>query len=167
MLRDAETGDWIGTFAGHKGAVWSCRLDPAGLLAGTASGDFSVQVWDAVTGKTLWEFPHKHIVKTLDFSEDSTRLATGGHEGLLRIYNLTSNEVEQQTPLTIPQRPDKVRTHMNILRNVCIHHAVANIIRMDHSIHNFFIMGLTFLFFFMFACETLRVLANDHVVRFW
>lgn len=107
MLRDAETGDWIGTFAGHKGAVWSCRLDPAGLLAGTASGDFSVQVWDAVTGKTLWEFPHKHIVKTLDFSEDSTRLATGGHEGLLRIYNLTSNEVEQQTPLTIPQRPDK------------------------------------------------------------
>ena len=40
MLRDATTGDWIGTFAGHKGAVWSCRLDPAALLAGTASGAF-------------------------------------------------------------------------------------------------------------------------------
>ena len=42
MLRDAATGDWIGTFAGHKGAVWSCRLDPAALLAGTASGKYGL-----------------------------------------------------------------------------------------------------------------------------
>ena len=45
-------------FAGHKGAVWSCRLDPAALLAGTASGDFSARVWDAITGAPLYDFPH-------------------------------------------------------------------------------------------------------------
>jgi len=89
MLRDGVTGNWIGTFMGHKGAVWCCRLDRSGSLAATASGDFSVKVWDAITGKSLWEFPHNHIVKTCDFSPDSSRLATGGHEGLLRIYNLT------------------------------------------------------------------------------
>lgn len=44
MVRDGLTGDWIGTFAGHKGAVWSCRMDPKGVLAATASGDFSVKV---------------------------------------------------------------------------------------------------------------------------
>lgn len=97
-MRDACSGDWIGTWVGHKGAVWSCRLDPMGLLAATASGDFSVKVWDAITGEALWDFPHKHIVKTCDFSPDSSRLATGGHEGLLRIYNLP-----EPTPLVIPQ----------------------------------------------------------------
>jgi serine-threonine kinase receptor-associated protein len=89
MMRDGTTGDWIGTFAGHKGAVWSCQLDPSGSLAATASGDFSVQVWDAITGQSLWQFPHKHIVKTCDFTPNSKRLATGGHEGLVRVYDLT------------------------------------------------------------------------------
>lgn len=102
MLRDGTSGDWIGTFNGHKGAVWSCRMDPKGLLAATASGDFSVKVWDAITGAALWEFPHKHIVKCVDFSADSKRLATGGHEGLLRIYTLPDTE-----PQVIPQDKSK------------------------------------------------------------
>jgi serine-threonine kinase receptor-associated protein len=73
-----------------------------GLLAATASGDFSVKVWDAITGDALWEFPHKHIVKTCDFSPDSSLLATGGHEGLLRIYTLP-----EPTPQVIPQDSKK------------------------------------------------------------
>lgn len=106
MIRDASSGDWIGTFSGHKGAVWSCRLDPLALLAGTASGDFSVQVWDAITGQSLYSFPHKHVVKTLDWSLDSKRLATGGHEGVLRVYDITQPKKE---PLMFVQSPKEVR----------------------------------------------------------
>ncbi len=97
MLRDGQSGDWIGTFQGHKGAVWSCQMDPSGSLAATASGDFSVQVWDGITGQSLVELPHQHIVKSCVFSQDSKRLATGGKEALLRVYDLTKLLLEKNT----------------------------------------------------------------------
>jgi len=72
-------------------------------LAATASGDFSVKVFDAITGSEVWTFPHGHIVKSVDFSPDSSKLATAGHEGILRIYDLRRPD---DAPLEIPQ-PNK------------------------------------------------------------
>ena len=75
MLRDASSGDWIGTFKGHKGAVWSAKLCGEARLAATGSGDFSAKVWDAVTGACLATLDHKHVVKCVDFSGDRRALA--------------------------------------------------------------------------------------------
>lgn len=123
MVRDGTTGDWIGTFAGHKGAVWSCRMDPTGNLAATASGDFSVQVWDAITGKSWRTFPHKHIVKTVDFSPDSRLIVTGGHEGLVRIFNLQdeeSSEPQMEFPLAESNNKKVMISKANWLTNTIL-----------------------------------------------
>lgn len=107
MLRNGETGDWIGTFEGHKGAVWSCCLDKHALRAASASADFSAKLWDALTGDVLHSFDHKHIVRACAFSEDTNLLLTGGFEKILRIFDLNRPDAP---PREIDSSPGSVRT---------------------------------------------------------
>lgn len=96
MLRDGETGDWIGTFEGHNGAVWWAALNRGATMAATVSGDFTAKVWDATTGNEWYTFKHNHIVRTVDWSADSTCLATGGKEALIRLFDLGRPDAEPQ-----------------------------------------------------------------------
>ncbi|KAE8454677.1 hypothetical protein EG329_000300 [Mollisiaceae sp. DMI_Dod_QoI] len=89
MLRDGVTGDWIGTFFGHKGAVYQARLSPDANTAATASADFTAKVWDTHSGEALFTFQHGHIVRAVAFPHESNSLlATGGMEKKLRLFDL-------------------------------------------------------------------------------
>lgn len=93
MLRE-WTGDWVGTFLGHKGAVWSTKLSLDGSRAASGSADFTAKIWDAYSGHCLHSFPHNHIVRSVALSPPALRLLTGGQEKLVRIFDLARPDAE-------------------------------------------------------------------------
>ena len=108
MLRQGDTGDWIGTFEGHKGAGWGVALSGDARRAASGAADFMAKVWDAAAGEEVHSFQHQHIVKCVAFSPDGSLLATGSNEKLLRIYDLNSPSSE----------PFVIQGHTSGLRHV-------------------------------------------------
>ncbi|KAJ1886006.1 hypothetical protein LPJ66_009843 [Kickxella alabastrina] len=108
ILRDGSTGDWLGTFLGHKGAVWSAVLNTDTTKAVTASADYTAKVWDAINGTELISLPHEHIVKSADFTNDeATTILTGGRDKTIRLFDLNH-----------PQQPTLVSTRSSSIRNI-------------------------------------------------
>jgi len=125
MLRDGKTGDWIGTFAGHKGAVLCARLNATLTRAITASADYTARLWDAGSGDEIVSLEHKQIVKAALFDRSGLMVFTGGNEKLLRIFDLNrydspsfrDAQTQSITHLVSPPDPNLI---MSIAPEKCV-----------------------------------------------
>ncbi|KAJ1833092.1 hypothetical protein LPJ63_003025 [Coemansia sp. RSA 2711] len=107
ILRDGATGDWLGTFVGHKGAVWSAMLGSDTSRAVTASADYTAKVWDAISGQELVSFMHGNIVKSADFAGSDESVATGSQDKAVRLFDVSR-----------PDAPTTLATHDAPVRSV-------------------------------------------------
>jgi serine-threonine kinase receptor-associated protein len=98
--------------------VWSAKIDSlTRTLAATASGDFTAKLWCVSTGKELYEFKHKHVVKSVDFSSDTCSIATGCQDGYLRIYD-TCNPVALPNEYKVATNQDDGITKITWLQGI-------------------------------------------------
>ncbi|CAN5412016.1 hypothetical protein BH10PLA2_BH10PLA2_37430 [soil metagenome] len=97
---DAAIGRELHSLLGHQGVVERAQISPDGKLLATCGRDQTIRVWKVAFGRELPE-PPKPIqvfhstaewerISGLAFSADSTRLASGGRDHTIRIWDIAS-----------------------------------------------------------------------------
>ena len=74
--------------------MFSVAFTPDGARLATSSGDGTVKIWDAKSGKELLTLQgHSGRVLGLAISADGTRLATAGEDGTSLVYLLNLQDL--------------------------------------------------------------------------
>ncbi len=87
LLRNGQTGDWVGTFKGHKGAIYTARSNEPFDRIISGSADFTANVWDTQTGQVIHQFYHGHVVRGLSWGNQNGCFATAGQNGVLKLWD--------------------------------------------------------------------------------
>ncbi|MFO0881039.1 MAG: WD40 repeat domain-containing protein [Gemmataceae bacterium] len=106
------------TLKGHKEAVYSITYSPDGKFLVTGSGDPSVKVWDATTGKELKTFAgpngHKGLILSLAVAPDGSQFATAAADNSARVWDFPGSKslrdyAMESDPRAVAVSPDGTR----------------------------------------------------------
>ncbi|KAL0435229.1 UNVERIFIED_CONTAM: Eukaryotic translation initiation factor 3 subunit I [Sesamum radiatum] len=64
----ADNGERLGTYRGHKGAVWSCDISRDSTRLITGSADQTAKIWDVKTGIPFYTFYFDSPARSVDFA---------------------------------------------------------------------------------------------------
>jgi len=89
-----ESGERIGTYDGHNGAVWSISVDHKSTRLLSGSADSTVRLWDVETGKVLLSWQHERSVRVVQFAEGDQQFLTITDDVMsvspvIQVFNLT------------------------------------------------------------------------------
>ena len=91
-LWDPETGERLGTYNGHRGAVNAIAVDYMSRYLISAGGDGTIRLWNVMDGKELEQYtPNRNAATCVDFAcGDKLFLASTiqllGQEAAIHIY---------------------------------------------------------------------------------
>ncbi|MFQ3651198.1 MAG: WD40 repeat domain-containing protein, partial [Gemmataceae bacterium] len=104
---------------GHRENVFGIALTPDGKQVLTVSGDPSIKIWDAVTGKTLKTYAegsngHKQIILGLAVRPDGNQFLTASADNTLKVWDMPSSNALREIvvaaqPRLVAVSPDGTR----------------------------------------------------------
>jgi len=87
-----DTGERLGTYNGHNGAVWSISVDRKSEKLLSGSADNTVKIWDVETGKIIFDIPEERPIRSVCWSNSGRQFftvsdAVMNREAVIKIYN--------------------------------------------------------------------------------
>ncbi|QAA76069.1 MAG: WD-40 repeat protein [Candidatus Bipolaricaulis sibiricus] len=100
---DARSGDLAGTLAEHAGSVNAIAFSPDGTCLVAATWREAV-VWDVASGTPIRTLGgHRNEVRATAYSPQGSVLATGGYDGVLRLWDAGSGELLESVEVLRPK----------------------------------------------------------------
>ena len=91
----AIDGTLAGELVGHESAVTAVRIAPDGATVITAASDRTVRVWDLAARREIAVLGrHRKQVLALDLDASRDRLWSGGHDGRLQAWTVSTRHLE-------------------------------------------------------------------------
>ena len=100
----ADTGNRVGTYIGHNGAVWTADITRDSKTLATGSADTSCKLWDVGSGVCFQTFQFDQPVRAVSFAiGDEKMLITTdpfmGVNAAIHIVEITKNREEQTSKI--------------------------------------------------------------------